>query len=174
MKNKATGKTVKKENLPEKVCVSCGRPFAWRKKWERCWDEVTTCSKSCNAQRKRDGGGSSDEEKEGGGPVEVRGGAQKVRSQGMEMAAASQDRKAARRAKREGTADPAEFSKPCGACAAPSDLLIRCQTDSTGKWSMLCGKCWKTASGGVTDGDADHPHYRYGGLWKNRYAAKSA
>ena len=30
----------------------CERPFTWRKKWERCWDEVTTCSKSCNQKRK--------------------------------------------------------------------------------------------------------------------------
>lgn len=44
---------VKKENLPQKVCVTCGRPFTWRKKWERCWDEVTTCSKSCNAKRRK-------------------------------------------------------------------------------------------------------------------------
>ena len=43
---------VKKENLPTKVCVVCERPFNWRKKWERCWDEVTTCSKSCNKKRK--------------------------------------------------------------------------------------------------------------------------
>eukprot|EP00956_Cyclotella_meneghiniana_P039271 scaffold168466_cov88-Cyclotella_meneghiniana.AAC.3 len=43
---------VKKENLPSKVCVVCNRPFTWRKKWERCWDEVTTCSKSCNSKRK--------------------------------------------------------------------------------------------------------------------------
>jgi len=43
---------VKKEHLPSKVCVTCGRPFTWRKKWERCWDEVTTCSKSCNGKRR--------------------------------------------------------------------------------------------------------------------------
>jgi hypothetical protein len=24
-----------------------------RKKWERCWDEVTTCSKACNGKRKQ-------------------------------------------------------------------------------------------------------------------------
>ena len=30
------------------------------------------------------------------------------------------------------------------------------------------GKCWHAASGGVPDGDADHPHYRYGGLWKSK------
>lgn len=41
-----------KSNLPEKICVVCGRPFEWRKKWERCWNEVTCCSKSCNAQRR--------------------------------------------------------------------------------------------------------------------------
>lgn len=43
---------MKKENLPIKMCVTCQRPFNWRKKWERCWDEVTTCSKSCNNKRK--------------------------------------------------------------------------------------------------------------------------
>lgn len=43
---------VKKENLPTKICVTCNRPFTWRKKWERCWEEVTTCSKSCNRQRR--------------------------------------------------------------------------------------------------------------------------
>ena len=37
---------------PHQVCVVCNRPFTWRKKWERCWDEVTTCSKSCNAKRR--------------------------------------------------------------------------------------------------------------------------
>mmetsp|Transcript_25004 Transcript_25004/g.53915 ORF Transcript_25004/g.53915 Transcript_25004/m.53915 type:complete len:123 (-) Transcript_25004:1554-1922(-) len=44
-----------KSNLPEKVCVVCDRPFTWRKKWERCWDEVTCCSKSCNAKRRSSG-----------------------------------------------------------------------------------------------------------------------
>ena len=43
---------VKKENLPSKLCVICNRPFTWRKKWERCWEEVTTCSKSCNSERR--------------------------------------------------------------------------------------------------------------------------
>jgi hypothetical protein len=45
---------VKKENLPSKVCVTCNRPFTWRKKWEACWDEVTTCSKKCNGERRRE------------------------------------------------------------------------------------------------------------------------
>ncbi|MGB0790848.1 MAG: DUF2256 domain-containing protein, partial [Flavobacteriaceae bacterium] len=25
----------KKVNLPQKICVVCDRPFAWRKKWEK-------------------------------------------------------------------------------------------------------------------------------------------
>ena len=44
---------VKKENLPSKVCEVCKRPFVWRKVWERCWDEVKTCSDRCKAERKK-------------------------------------------------------------------------------------------------------------------------
>lgn len=39
--------------LPTKVCVVCARPFAWRKKWARCWHEVTTCSQRCNGLRRK-------------------------------------------------------------------------------------------------------------------------
>ena len=70
---------VLKANLPSKLCQTCGLPFTWRKKvcsyaahprthtkhphprthtpplaqWEKCWDEVTTCSKRCNTARRR-------------------------------------------------------------------------------------------------------------------------
>ncbi len=37
----------KKGELPEKTCLSCGRPFSWRKKWERDWDGVKYCSDAC-------------------------------------------------------------------------------------------------------------------------------
>ncbi|HAJ84342.1 MAG: DUF2256 domain-containing protein [Planktomarina sp.] len=40
-------KMVKKSNLPTKVCVTCSRPFAWRKKWAKVWDEVLYCSQKC-------------------------------------------------------------------------------------------------------------------------------
>ena len=40
---------------PAKMCVVCKRPFTWRKKWERCWDEVTTCSDACKRKRKKEG-----------------------------------------------------------------------------------------------------------------------
>lgn len=37
----------KKTDLPEKTCPVCNRPFTWRKKWERVWDEVRYCSEAC-------------------------------------------------------------------------------------------------------------------------------
>ena len=49
------------------------------------------------------------------------------------------------------------------------DVLIRCQTDASQVWSLVCDQCWPGVSGGVTDGDLAHPHYRYGGLWRNRH-----
>jgi len=35
--------------LPEKPCAHCGRPFTWRKKWARDWDNVRFCSDRCRA-----------------------------------------------------------------------------------------------------------------------------
>ncbi|WP_452600446.1 DUF2256 domain-containing protein [Rhodanobacter aciditrophus] len=29
----------------------CGRPFAWRKKWASCWEDVKYCSERCRRQR---------------------------------------------------------------------------------------------------------------------------
>jgi len=183
---------VKKENLPSKVCVVCERPFTWRKKWERCWDEVTTCSKSCNAKRKaaaRGGGGGG-----GGGdapaspvpaPAPAPDAAPPEGAVGVldavEPAPADPEaerrrahkeavkaQKAERRARREGAVSAGQ--KPCDVCAKDVDLLVRCRTDASGAWRMVCGRCWTHVSGGVVDGDAAHPHYRYGGLWKNRRA----
>ena len=51
---------VRKSDLPDKVCATCGRPFSWRKKWERVWDAVKYCSDRC-----RDGRGQ-------GGPAKKR------------------------------------------------------------------------------------------------------
>lgn len=33
-----------------KTCRCCGRRITWRKKWERSWDEVRYCSRSCRAR----------------------------------------------------------------------------------------------------------------------------
>lgn len=48
-------KGVKKQHLPTKVCATCGRPFTWRKKWEKVWDEVKYCSDRCRTQRGKSG-----------------------------------------------------------------------------------------------------------------------
>jgi hypothetical protein len=42
----------KKLHLPEKICLHCGRPYAWRKKWERSWDEVKYCSERCRREHR--------------------------------------------------------------------------------------------------------------------------
>ncbi|MGC3936565.1 DUF2256 domain-containing protein [Roseobacter sp. EG26] len=41
----------RKGDLPQKICVTCQRPFTWRKKWERVWDEVRYCSDRCRRVR---------------------------------------------------------------------------------------------------------------------------
>ncbi|CAJ1896196.1 unnamed protein product [Cylindrotheca closterium] len=249
---------VKKENLPSKVCVVCNRPFTWRKKWERVWDEVTTCSKSCNHKRRaaNRGGQKPGNNIVGGDASGVNGrvspssmGTQEVsrRSMSTDAAAGSvsaavectvvpteqsidrvtsddemdspeqlhfsreiadqlsdtdepfaslmveddfmknvddpvaytkqqrkalkKAKKAERRAQRQGRGDPTAGQKTCDMCGKSVNLLIRCMYEpGQADWKMVCGKCWKIASGGVVDGDKAHPHYRYGGLWKNRRA----
>ncbi|MCR9270258.1 MAG: DUF2256 domain-containing protein [Henriciella sp.] len=43
---------MKKQNLPSKLCPVCDRPFNWRKKWERNWDEIVYCSERCRRAKK--------------------------------------------------------------------------------------------------------------------------
>jgi hypothetical protein len=40
-------KGIKKQNLPSKMCQTCARPFTWRKKWEKVWEDVKYCSDKC-------------------------------------------------------------------------------------------------------------------------------
>lgn len=44
----------RKGDLPTKLCETCGRPFAWRRRWARVWDEVRHCSERCRRERRRD------------------------------------------------------------------------------------------------------------------------
>ncbi len=37
--------------LPSKICVVCQRPFNWRRKWARDWDNVIYCSERCRRNR---------------------------------------------------------------------------------------------------------------------------
>jgi len=48
---KQSGKMRRKSDLPQKICVACGRPFAWRKKWEKVWEDVKFCSDRCRMAR---------------------------------------------------------------------------------------------------------------------------
>ncbi|MCS6780408.1 MAG: DUF2256 domain-containing protein [Geminicoccaceae bacterium] len=45
----------KKPHLPTKTCPACGRPFAWRKRWARVWEEVVWCSQRCRRTGRRSG-----------------------------------------------------------------------------------------------------------------------
>lgn len=46
------GRVPDKANLPTKVCAACARPFAWRAKWARDWDQVRYCSDRCRRMTK--------------------------------------------------------------------------------------------------------------------------
>lgn len=39
-----------KPYLPAKLCAVCKRPFVWRKKWAKQWDQVKYCSERCRRQ----------------------------------------------------------------------------------------------------------------------------
>lgn len=41
----------KKLTLPQKICRTCQRPFNWRKKWERDWDNIQYCSDGCRKKK---------------------------------------------------------------------------------------------------------------------------
>lgn len=44
-------KMVRKGDLRSKICLACARPFAWRKKWARDWDQVKYCSDRCRSAK---------------------------------------------------------------------------------------------------------------------------
>jgi hypothetical protein len=44
-------KMIKKQNLQAKICIVCLRPFSWRKKWEKVWEEVKYCSDKCRMKK---------------------------------------------------------------------------------------------------------------------------
>ncbi|MFM7671132.1 MAG: DUF2256 domain-containing protein [Bacteroidota bacterium] len=45
-------KNIPKSQLPQKTCPVCQRPFSWRKKWARDWEQVIYCSERCRRQPK--------------------------------------------------------------------------------------------------------------------------
>jgi hypothetical protein len=45
----------KKSDLPTKTCPICGRPFTWRKKWRKDWEQVIHCSEKCRRTHHKKG-----------------------------------------------------------------------------------------------------------------------
>ncbi|MCH9824447.1 MAG: DUF2256 domain-containing protein [Alphaproteobacteria bacterium] len=43
----------RKGDLSQKICACCGKPFDWRKKWEKVWAEVRYCSERCKRERRQ-------------------------------------------------------------------------------------------------------------------------
>ncbi|WP_424431024.1 DUF2256 domain-containing protein [Parasphingorhabdus sp.] len=41
----------RKSDMPTKICEACRRPFSWRKKWARDWENVRYCSDECRRKR---------------------------------------------------------------------------------------------------------------------------
>jgi hypothetical protein len=44
---------MEKAHLPIKICLVCQKEFAWRKKWERDWENVKYCSERCKRNKKQ-------------------------------------------------------------------------------------------------------------------------
>ncbi|MBH88794.1 MAG: DUF2256 domain-containing protein [Magnetovibrio sp.] len=42
-----------KSFLPTKICLICGRPFQWRKRWRNVWAEVKYCSEKCRSKKNK-------------------------------------------------------------------------------------------------------------------------
>ena len=42
---------MKKQHLPQKICLVCEKPFAWRKKWAKDWENVKYCSERCRRNK---------------------------------------------------------------------------------------------------------------------------
>tara|TARA_B110000238_G_C16135529_1_gene443453 strand:+ start:2476 stop:2649 length:174 start_codon:yes stop_codon:yes gene_type:complete len=53
----------KKLFLAHKNCPVCLKDFAWRKKWQSCWENVLYCSKRCQKNKKQLTVGKIDESK---------------------------------------------------------------------------------------------------------------
>jgi hypothetical protein len=46
-------KQIRKRDLPVKICQVCEKPFAWRKKWEKVWEDVKYCSDKCRNNKSK-------------------------------------------------------------------------------------------------------------------------
>ena len=42
-----------KNGFAPRICITCGKPIEWRKKWARDWEKVLYCSQRCSGRVKR-------------------------------------------------------------------------------------------------------------------------
>lgn len=45
------GALTRQATPPDKLCATCNKPFSWRKKWERSWEQVKYCSGRCQRNK---------------------------------------------------------------------------------------------------------------------------
>jgi hypothetical protein len=45
--------TLKKGQLPTKICATCGLPFEYRKKWRNNWEAVKYCGEKCQRNKEK-------------------------------------------------------------------------------------------------------------------------
>jgi hypothetical protein len=43
----------KKNGYNPRICVACEKPFEWRKKWAKDWENVLYCSDKCRSAGKK-------------------------------------------------------------------------------------------------------------------------
>ncbi len=125
-----------------KICVVCQRPFTWRKKWERCWSEVTTCSDACKRQRKQ-------EQKR-----DHRNG--KTTGKDSESCVDKEDGKSQDEKSHDGGRNNPALAdrkdkvrtKMCFVCKQEVQLAYRCKFEERQRdWRFVCRPCWPMISG---------------------------
>lgn len=135
-----------------KLCIVCKKQFTWRKKWERNWNEVTTCSVKCK-HRKKEGC---------------------VLDADPETHSMKPERKG-HRVSRKSKAKNAVRLKICAVCSKQVSLAYRCRWDKSKNWRFVCRPCWPQISGqsyleeaapGLLAANLGNPLYQYGGTWK--------
>lgn len=178
-----------------KTCLQCNRDFTWRKKWERCWNEVTTCSDRCKTDRKRALKREGKEEAAGDSDDHANDttGQDTLQQEGEAKENERPTKENERTAKKEikTCAGAKHRSKQCNVCQDDVELAYRVRYDESRAWRFVCRPCWPKVSGqgylevgqmlrgretasdtaeienvSLPPTEQANPFYQYGGTWK--------